>query len=641
MELLSPAGSKDSLKAAIRGGADAVYLGGKQFGARRLAQNFTDSELKGAVRLAHDNGVKVLITVNTLVKQKELSAALSYLDYLNSIESDAVIVQDRGLIQLVRDNFPIPIHASTQMGIHSPEGAIWAERQGIQRAILARELSFEQLGRIRKSVRMGLEVFVHGALCYSVSGQCLFSSMLGGRSGNRGMCAQPCRKPYALRKERGYLLSTADLFSVDSIPRLMDLGIDALKIEGRMRTPLYVYLATRAYAKAIEKAEEGDEVLITPRDRELLEVVFNRGFTQGYLSEEKVMQSEYADSRGLLLGKAKFQHGRSRILAGNLRKGDGVTLYRLGVKKGGFEVRDIEKEGDFSVISAPFKVDDGQYLVYKTRDAEFDRIAQMIDCMEFPKEEGGRRRLELKLPLSDRRASKRELSFYVSSLKSLEKVIPYATRVYFEWNRYQGDAKSMCENAGLEFVIMMPRVSPEVPDTDEKSIMVSTLGQVQKFGERRLYGHYSLNLFNSLTVPALYQYTISLELSKMDILDLARHYAGRLEAMVFGRIELMVTKDPTLEEGTLIDSRGKKFPVYRDNSGYAHILNSSDLLLLDNMEVVESMGIESYGIDLRRRSAELSELVAKAFYEGNGSLKDEIRERCGSITAGHFLRGVI
>ncbi|MGD0057445.1 MAG: peptidase U32 family protein, partial [Methanomassiliicoccales archaeon] len=298
MELLSPAGSKDSLKAAIRGGADAVYLGGKQFGARRLAQNFTDSELKGAVRLAHDNGVKVLITVNTLVKQKELSAALSYLDYLNSIESDAVIVQDRGLIQLVRDNFPIPIHASTQMGIHSPEGAIWAERQGIQRAILARELSFEQLGRIRKSVRMGLEVFVHGALCYSVSGQCLFSSMLGGRSGNRGMCAQPCRKPYALRKERGYLLSTADLFSVDSIPRLMDLGIDALKIEGRMRTPLYVYLATRAYAKAIEKAEEGDEVLITPRDRELLEVVFNRGFTQGYLSEEKVMQSEYADSRG-------------------------------------------------------------------------------------------------------------------------------------------------------------------------------------------------------------------------------------------------------------------------------------------------------------------------------------------------------
>jgi putative protease len=641
VELLSPAGSKDSLKAAIRGGADAVYLGGKQFGARRLAQNFTDSELKGAVRLAHDNGVKVLITVNTLVKQKELSAALSYLDYLNSIESDAVIVQDRGLIQLVRDNFPIPIHASTQMGIHSPEGAIWAERQGIQRAILARELSFEQLGRIRKSVRMGLEVFVHGALCYSVSGQCLFSSMLGGRSGNRGMCAQPCRKPYALRKERGYLLSTADLFSVDSIPRLMDLGIDALKIEGRMRTPLYVYLATRAYAKAIEKAEEGDEVLITPRDRELLEVVFNRGFTQGYLSEEKVMQSEYADSRGLLLGKAKFQHGRSRILAGNLRKGDGVTLYRLGVKKGGFEVRDIEKEGDFSVISAPFKVDDGQYLVYKTRDAEFDRIAQMIDCMEFPKEEGGRRRLELKLPLSDRRASKRELSFYVSSLKSLEKVIPYATRVYFEWNRYQGDAKSMCENAGLEFVIMMPRVSPEVPDTDEKSIMVSTLGQVQKFGERRLYGHYSLNLFNSLTVPALYQYTISLELSKMDILDLARHYAGRLEAMVFGRIELMVTKDPTLEEGTLIDSRGKKFPVYRDNSGYAHILNSSDLLLLDNMEVVESMGIESYGIDLRRRSAELSELVAKAFYEGNGSLKDEIRERCGSITAGHFLRGVI
>lgn len=641
MELLSPAGSKDSLKAAILGGADAVYLGGKQFGARRLAQNFTDSELKGAVRLAHDNDVKVFVTVNILVKQRELSAAFSYLDYLNSIESDAVIVQDRGMITLIRENFPMPIHASTQMGIHSPECAIWAERQGIQRAILARELSLEQLERVRKSTKMGLEVFVHGALCYSVSGQCLFSSILGGRSGNRGMCAQPCRKAYTLGKERGYVLSTADLFSVDSIPRLMEIGIDALKIEGRMRSPVYVYLATRAYAKAIERAEEGDEVLITPRERELLEVAFNRGFTRGYLSEENVMQREYPDSRGSLLGKASFQHGRSRILTGNLRNGDGVTLYRFGEKTGGFEIRDIEKEGNFSIISAPFRVDDGDYLVYKTRDAEFDRINQAVNSMEFPQEEGGRRKLEFRLPLSERKASKRELSFYVSSLKSLEKIIRYATRVYFEWNRYQGDAKSMCENAGIEFVIMMPRVSPEVPETDEGSIMVSTLGQVEKYGGRRLYGHYSLNFFNSLTVPELYQYTLSVELSKKDIFDLTRHYGGRLEALVFGRIELMITKDPTLEEGTLIDSRGKKFPVYRDNFGYAHILNSSDLFLLDYMKDVESMGIESYGIDLRRRSAELSELVAKAFYEGDESMKEEIRERCGSITAGHFLRGVI
>jgi len=641
VELLSPAGSKDSLIAAILGGADAIYLGGKQFGARRLAQNFTDSELKGAVKLAHDNDVQVFVTVNTLVKQGELSAVFSYLDYLNSIESDAVIVQDRGLIPLIRDNFSIPIHASTQMGIHSPECAIWAEKQGIQRAILARELSLEQLERLRESTGMELEVFVHGALCYSVSGQCFFSSILGGRSGNRGMCAQPCRKVYTLGKERGFLLSTADLFSISSIPTLKEIGIDALKIEGRMRSPAYVYLATRTYARAIERAERGDEVLITPRERELLEVAFNRGFTDGYLSEEDVMQREYPESRGLLLGKTRFQHGRSRILTGNLNNGDGVTLYRFGEKVGGFEVREMEKEGDFSVIYAPFKVGDGDYLVYKTRDAEFDRIDQTINSMESPRLVGSRRRLEVRLPSLERSASKRELSFYVSSLKSLEKIIPYATRVYFEWNRYKEKAKSICENTGVEFVILMPRVSPEVPETEEGSIMVSTLGQAEKHSGRRLYGHYSLNFFNSLTIPDLYQYTLSVELSKKDIFDLTRHYGGRLEALVFGRIELMVAKDPTLEEGTLVDDRGKKFPVYRDNFGYVHILNSSDLFLLDYMEDFEGMGIESYGIDLRRRSAELSELVAKTFFEGDESMKEDIRKRCGSITAGHYLRGVV
>jgi len=455
------------------------------------------------------------------------------------------------------------------------------------------------------------------------------------------MCAQPCRKSYALGKERRYILSTADLFSIGSVPRLVELGIDALKIEGRMRNPAYVYLATRAYAKAIEKAKASDEVLISPRDRELLEVAFNRGFTGGYLSDENVMQREYVDSRGLLLGKARFDHGRSRILTGNLRIGDGVTLYRLGKKTGGFEIRDIEKEGDYCIISAPFRFDDGDYLVYKTKDAEFDRIDRLLASMEFPSEKGGMRKLELSLPISDRKPSDRELSFYVSSLKSLEKVIPFATRVYFEWNRYREDAKSVCEKADAEFVIMMPRFSPEVPETDEGSIMVSTLGQVEKYCKRKLYGHYSLNFFNSLTVLEIYQYTMSLELSRADIIDLTRHYSGRLEALVFGRIELMVTKDPTLEEGTLIDGRGKRFPVYRDNFRYAHILNSSDLFLLDYMSDIEGMGIESYGIDLRRRSAELSGLVARAFYEEDKGMKEEIKEKCGSITAGHFLRGVV
>lgn len=170
MELLAPAGSKEAFKAAILGGADAIYLRGKFFGARGLAENFTDAELKTAVRLAHKHGIKVYVTVNTLIKEGELQSVFSYLDYLESINADAVIVQDRGLLRLIRENFSIPVHASTQMGIHSTEGAIWAEKNGIRRVILARELHVEELEKIRKATKLELEVFIHGALCYSFSG---------------------------------------------------------------------------------------------------------------------------------------------------------------------------------------------------------------------------------------------------------------------------------------------------------------------------------------------------------------------------------------------------------------------------------------------------------------------------------------
>ncbi|MCJ7517710.1 MAG: U32 family peptidase [Methanomassiliicoccales archaeon] len=641
MELLAPAGSKDSLKAAILGGADAVYLAGKQFGARRLAENFTDSELKGALALAHDNHVKVFATVNTLVKENELSTAFSYLDYLSSIEVDAVIVQDRGIVTLIKDNFSMPIHASTQMGIHSPECIVWAAKQGIERVILARELNFEQLEMIRNLTEIELEVFVHGALCYSVSGKCLFSSILGGRSGNRGLCAQPCRKTYLLGNEKGYLLSTADLFSIESISRLMAIGIDALKIEGRMRSPVYVYLATKTYAKAIGRAQNGESALVTPRERELLEVVFNRGYTDGYLSQESVLQRDYPDSRGLFLGVASIEHGILRVFAENLKNGDGVSLYRSGKKLGGLEIKDIDRRGKNSIFSVPFRIDDGEYLIYKTKDTYFDSVRQMISALEFPCLEASTRRLKYELVSSKRKRSERELSFYVSSLKSLDKALPYASRIYFEWNRYKEEARSKCRKSKIEFVLMMPGFSTEIPDTDCESVMVSTLGQADKYTGRRLYGHYSLNFFNSLTIPNLHQYTLSVELSREDIFDLTKHYEGRLEALVFGKIELMLTKDPTLNEGTLVDMRGKKFPVYRDNFGFAHVLNSSDLFLLEHIEEMMGMGIESYGLDLRRRSAELTELVAKAFYEGDEELKDSIKRKCGSITAGHYSRGVL
>ncbi len=628
------------MKAAILGGADAVYLGGKHFGARRLAENFTAPELNAAVALAHENGVKVYVTVNILVKERELQQAYDYLHFLDSIGIDAVIVQDRGLLRLIRENLSIPIHASTQIGIHTPCGAAWAEKNGISRIILARELSMEELRRIRQSSKIGLEVFVHGALCYSFSGQCLFSSILGGRSGNRGLCAQPCRKTYVSGKERQYWLSTADLFAIESLSDLLEIGIDGVKIEGRLRSPTYVYLASKIYSSAIKRAEKGEEPLITAREKELLEVVFNRGFTRGYLTEKSIMQREYPNSRGLLLGKAHSDGEKITTRSNLLMPGDGVTLYRGSEKIGGFEVKNIETKNGNLVLQPPFSLPKGEYQLYKTRDREFSSIQRMIDALEFPQRKGKIGHYALNLASVQRSEAKGELSFYISSLKTLRAVLPCANRVYFEWNRWFDEAASICRKKGVECVLMLPRLSFEMPEVDAESLMVCSVDQFEKYRGRKLYGYYSMNFFNSLTVPELFQYTLSVELSKRDIAEVASHYAGRLEALVFGRIELMVTRDPTLNEGVLTDARGKRFPVYRDRHGIAHILNSSDLFMLDFLDELEAMGIDSFGIDLRRRNSELSEIVARAFYKRDTSQKRLIKKRCGSITAGHYLRGV-
>ncbi len=642
MELLVPVGSKDALKAAIAGGADAVYLGGKLFGARRLAENFTDAELGTAVRLAHSHGMRVYLTVNTLIKESELRDAFSYLDYLESIGVDAVIVQDRGLLRLIRDNFSLPVHASTQMGIHSPEGAVWAEENGISRVILARELRLDELRKIREAARIELEVFIHGALCYSFSGQCLFSSFLGGRSGNRGLCTQPCRKKYAFGGGEGYMLSTADLFGVEAIPDLLKAGVAGLKVEGRMRSPLYVYLTSKIYSAAIRRAERCEEPLIAPREREMLEVVFNRGFSRGYLYGDDVMQRAYAGSRGLPIGAAEFDGEKAVVESVPLGVGDGVTLYRGDEKVGGFEVLGDGCEGDKLVLRPPFRVPAGTYRLYKTKDREFDAFQREIDSIDFHSEQltwSSKRQFPAKTG-KHRGAARVELSFYVSSLKTLERVMPYADRIYFDWNSQFDEASKLCGEAGVECVLVLPRLSFGVPDTDYQSLMVNSVDQLEKYSARKLYGGSSMNIFNSYASPRLFQSTLSIELSRDDIAEVAANYSGRLEVVAFGRMELMVSREASLGGGVLMDEKGVKFPVYRDRFGFTHVMNSSDLLLLDYVDELEAMGVNSLGIDVRGRDAALCETVAKAFHNRDLNLKAVIKKKCKHITASHYQRGV-
>jgi len=279
IEILAPAGSFESLEAAVRSGADAVYLGAKDFSARASAQNFSLEELKEAIAYCHIRGVKAYLTVNTLMFDDELTKALGLINEAYSFGIDAVIVQDIGLASLIKKYIPdLRLHGSTQMSIHTPTGAKALYEMGFSRVVLSRELSLKEIKEIADSCPIELEVFVHGALCMCVSGQCYFSAMLGGRSGNRGMCAQPCRLPFKIKGGSDYALSLKDNSVIEYIKELEKIGVHSAKIEGRMKRPEYVSSATRACK------EMRDEGFVSEETRFQLENVFSRtGFTDGYI----------------------------------------------------------------------------------------------------------------------------------------------------------------------------------------------------------------------------------------------------------------------------------------------------------------------------------------------------------------------
>lgn len=286
-ELLSPAGSYESFEAAIGAGADAVYVGGLAFGARAYAQNFTQEELIAAIETAHIHNRKLYLTVNTLLKNRELDDQLfEYLLPYYEAGLDAVIVQDLGVFSFIRRNFPdLDIHASTQMTVTGPEGMQFLEEKGATRVVPARELSLEEISAMHKASPLEIETFIHGALCYSYSGQCLMSSIFGGRSGNRGRCAQPCRLPYSVtmdhRKYKGdkdfCALSLKDICTLDILPDILEAGVMSLKIEGRMKQPAYTAGVTAVYRKYLDMYLSGKEYHVQEEDRKHLLELFSRG----------------------------------------------------------------------------------------------------------------------------------------------------------------------------------------------------------------------------------------------------------------------------------------------------------------------------------------------------------------------------
>lgn len=339
VELLAPAGSWEALVAAVSSGADAVYLGGTRFGARAFASNFDDEKMLEAVRYCHIRNVKVYVTVNTLVYEDELEEAKQYIDFLYHAQVDALIVQDLGIFELVQENYPdFELHCSTQMHIHNLDGVALMKKRGAARVVLARETPLDLIRQCTK-LKIETEVFVHGALCICYSGQCLFSSLNGGRSGNRGECAQPCRMKYDLinldthqkvKTTGQYLLSTQDLYTLDHVEELIEAGITSFKIEGRMKRAEYVAKTVECYRQAIDAYYQAKDFDLKKANYELKKL-FNRGFTEGHLFNQTghlLMNTIRPNHQGVALGKViKNEKGKVTIeLQEDLHQGDGIRI---------------------------------------------------------------------------------------------------------------------------------------------------------------------------------------------------------------------------------------------------------------------------------------------------------------------------
>ena len=390
IELLAPAGNLEILKVAIQAGANAVYLAGKNFGARSFSQNFTNDEMIEAVHYAHLRNAKVYITVNTIVYNEEFNELKEYIHFLYTINVDALIIQDLGVLRWIRMTYPdFEIHASTQMNIYDQNGALQLKNSGVKRVVLARETPLYIAQEIVKT-GIEVEIFIHGALCFCASGNCLMSFAIGKRSGNRGKCAQPCRKKYILLEDgkqvtkASALLSMKDLNTISNMDEIIDSGVSSLKIEGRMKSKEYVYAVVKSYREIIDQYYQTKKIVVDPIMNERLLVTFNRGFTKGYLFQEKnrlITNINRVNHQGIVIGKVI--HGTRNFIEIKLTKDlslkDAIRI--TGVNEIGFVVNKmfingmdvkIAKAGDIVKLFVQNSVKIGA-IVVKTKDSQIER----------------------------------------------------------------------------------------------------------------------------------------------------------------------------------------------------------------------------------------------------------------------------
>ncbi|HIS51818.1 MAG TPA: U32 family peptidase [Candidatus Onthomonas avicola] len=649
MELLSPAGSYEAAVAAVQNGADAVYLGYGAFNARRNAANFDENSLRTAVDYCHLRGVKVYLTLNTLLSDHELPQAARYAAEASRIGVDAVLVQDLGVAELVRSVAPgLPLHASTQMTVHSLDGVLACAALGMERVVLSRELTRQQIAHICRHAPIEVEVFVHGALCMCYSGQCFFSSLIGTRSGNRGLCAQPCRMQYGWSGSAdGYPLSLKDMSLVHHLAELEDMGVACAKIEGRMKRPEYVAIVTRIYAAALRECRAP-----TAEELEQLRAAFSRqGFTDGYYTGKTgrqmfgVREAERTPEKLFAQVRQDYHREHPRVgirLAATMRAGaplhlaaedpEGRTLSLEGpVPQTAIRrpttreeiARQLEKTGGtpYYVQSLEVEADAGLAVPLSALNGLRRRLLDELSVARIQPPE----RPEGQMPDLPRTENRAEAPVYTLSLRRAgqltEALLNLKPAVIYLAPEEILAARPLVERAiadGVEVCAALPRVlwDSERPALERQldevralgvtSALVGELGTLAWALQRDFTcrGDFGLGVYNSLTLAQLREMglrsaTLSFEQRLARVRDLAKPLDTEL--IVYGRLPLMITQNCIIKNRSgrcacqgsnqLTDRTGAQFPVLPAYGCRNEIFNSKKLYLGDKTEQFARIGL--------------------------------------------------
>lgn len=694
LELLSPAGSMESVTAAVQNGADAVYFGYGNFNARRNAKNFSEEEAAAAVSYCHMRGCKVHLTLNTLLTDRELEGAAQLASHASDIGIDAVIVQDLGVMRMLRQVVPdLPIHGSTQMTVHSLDGVKLCADLGIRRVVLSRELSRDQIAYICQHSPIEIEVFGHGALCMSYSGQCFFSSVIGGRSGNRGLCAQPCRLKYGWNgKANEYPLSLKDMSMVEHLQELEEMGVACLKLEGRMKRPEYVAIVTGIYARALREKREP-----TPEELEQLQQVFSRqGFTDGYYRNQKgpemfgIRQEEEPPRELYVQARASYENGENRK--------EPVRFYALLQAGEPAQIAVQDKEGHVAQArgpvpeaarTVPLTVEKVENQLARTGGTPYRcerAVIRVEDGLSLPLSTLNNLRREVLESLSNERVRlperKKEVfrpgvryenqkgsPVFTVSVRRASQVNdallawkPALLYLPADEGEAHPDVVRRCQEAGVPVAISMPRIclDRELGQLEQQMVALRELGVTQAlagtWGAARravnlgfvLRGDYGLGVYNSQTMKELKRLgfssaTASFELKFPQIRDLSKRIPTEL--ILYGRLPLMITENcivknhsgqHTCEEpNQLTDRRGERFPVVKAWGCRNEILNGKTLFLADKSGDWSKLGLWAGRLVFTTESPEVCAQVMERYVTRKG-----VRFSPAEYTRGLYYRDV-